>query len=1072
MPIPRLLPFLLLAAGLAAAAAHSAEAPARQRLLLSALDQPSQARAGGWRLDNARTDLLPTASGVKAGSRALRLRGEAAEAGAKGDFGIAEWLPGGCRKLGIWFYLSPTSNAATVGLQVQDAEGESLIYQVPAEGQGWKQVAVDPASGEFKQSYPQAGKNGKVDQPIRAVQAVWFAKAKGHTEVGVDGLEATVDAGAEAKPGLALELGPDDWMDAGSPLQAAVTLTNYAAQGRPVQVEIEVQHDPAYYSVPTPDPVWGSNHALGAKSWTEADGKRIEEGSLTDGRDNTSAETEYRGKHWKEAFQYVDLGRERRITRLTWQAGDANWVWKVDVDGSLDGKSYAPLPGLTGFELYKKWGQQTMPLASPTAARFLRLRYHHDGEVTDVIRMPAELGVYDGAADESWTLPSVGEKLLQQSRTESVPARDFASLPITMPKPLPTGAYLIAVRAKAGSETAVAYRHVLALPPAFQRSAEASHFGLNVSSPAQNPPLGRLGIGWVRFENLKWPMVSPGPNDFRFDGSVAPWRVDHDALMDGYRAQDLNILPFLFLTADYATSAPANIKRDRWGSYPPKDNALMQDFVYQTVARYGSTKHPAADLKTPDKKSGLNKIHVYEIWNEPNLTAPEWGPWVGTSDQYLDMFRAASEAAKKADPQALVTNAGYAGISLEIVDELVRHKYRDGKCALDFTDVLNVHYYTGPIPPEQATLDPNSDRSGAKAGSEPYEAALEKLVQWRDENKPGLPIWMTETGNDTGGPWGVPEAWQAARLPRTIMLALASGIDKVFVYRESGSTPSLHAASGLYRDDGSVKPLWLTYATLIRELDGVKPGVRLPYPDPNVRLYTWIRNNETVLTGWTVSGSASVKLDLGPCMVTDAFGYRKQEKVAALALSPFPTYVRGIGNPAGLKSMLDEAQVRLAAERRDHLRDVKRHAYLYDFGSTTSVGMTVIGNIRHYTPVLSANVFSEKEPAGFFPHPALGDDIRTWVQDPLERDGCKLDKSVSFRFKAAPGKYRLRLSASPFDVKGKATVTGAVGGEKTLGLTREGPAVELLVEVGTEPITVTFDSYTWLRWLTLVEEPG
>ena len=66
---------------------------------------------------------------------------------------------------------------------------------------------------------------------------------------------------------------------------------------------------------------------------------------------------------------------------------------------------------------------------------------------------------------------------------------------------------------------------------------------------------------------------------------------------------------------------------------------------------------------------------------------------------------------------------------------------------------------------------------------------------------------MTETGYDSAGPFGTTEAIQAARLPRVVMLCLANGVERVFVYRESGSTPSMHACSGVLRDDFSREPV-------------------------------------------------------------------------------------------------------------------------------------------------------------------------------------------------------------------------------------------------------------------------
>ncbi|HOW72523.1 MAG TPA: hypothetical protein PKY77_18135 [Phycisphaerae bacterium] len=57
------------------------------------------------------------------------------------------------------------------------------------------------------------------------------------------------------------------------------------------------------YHAAVPDPVFGVDCALGARSWTVADGKVVEEGSLTDGKDYTDAGTVCR----------LDKGREFRF---------------------------------------------------------------------------------------------------------------------------------------------------------------------------------------------------------------------------------------------------------------------------------------------------------------------------------------------------------------------------------------------------------------------------------------------------------------------------------------------------------------------------------------------------------------------------------------------------------------------------------------------------------------------------------------------------------------------------------------------------------------------------------------
>ena len=87
---------------------------------------------------------------------------------------------------------------------------------------------------------------------------------------------------------------------------------------------------------------------------------------------------------------------------------------------------------------------------------------------------------------------------------------------------------------------------------------------------------------------------------------VAPWNLQHDDIVKAYHDQGMNFLPFLFQTPEYATSAPASVQKNR-ESYPPKDNAQMADFVFQTVARYGSRNAPGGGTQDERQKDRLER---------------------------------------------------------------------------------------------------------------------------------------------------------------------------------------------------------------------------------------------------------------------------------------------------------------------------------------------------------------------------------------------------------------------------------------------------------------------------------
>lgn len=887
--------------------------------------------------------------------------------------------------------------------------------------------------------------------------------------LGIVLLAAAIAAGSESGQRTAFQslLTAPDTMEPGERLAAQVVLTNPSDAPASCVVSYCLQVDSAMFGGEPPDPRFGSDHALGARSWTEADGKTIEEGSLTDGKDYTDAETPWVRDHFSEAFQYVDLGHTRKITRISYLSGDANHSWKLDVAASPDGVAYTPIPGLQAVDTFKKWGTVVLPLRGPVEARYLRLRHHHDGAKESIIRMPCRLSVYDGADDELWDLPAVGEIVGHGQTVVEIGGRASNTAALTVDRPLAPGAYLLAARMECGQWRQLVYHRVLVLPKALEEVTAESRFGINGANGDFAPLIRRLGVGWVRFENLKWPFVSPEPGVYRFDGTVKPWVVNHDAIFKAYADAGLNVLPFLFMTAGYASSAPADVEPNRRSFYPPKDPQQFAEFAFQVAARYGTRPHEASVLKTADGVSGLGYLRVYEIWNEPNLTDPGWGPWVGTKEQYLELLRAAAEAVKRADPSAKVTNAGYAGIQVKTVDPLQAHTYADGKRPLDFVDILNVHFYSGRTAPEIATDDFNANQSGDTTAEEDFR----RLAAWRDRNKPGMPIWLTETGYDSAGPYGTDERTQAARLPRVVMLALANGMDKVFVYRESGSQPSMHAASGLLRDDGAMKPSWLTYATLVRQLDGVEGrATRLPCKDDNCRLYAWQTGSQTILTGWTVESDSRLDVNFGHATVTDAFGHeRRMDLSSGLPLSIFPVYIRDISESQAVEALLGQARAEEAQRQEQRRRLAQAEAYLFNFGGEVP-GVTLdVGRERPYQAVLAADVYSEEKGFGFSPGPAAEDQDRAWIRSDLDRTACKLMKGHEFRFRAKATRYILRLGVSPYG-DARVTIRGAAGGDKILDAAKGDAVVETMLDATGAPLSISVDNYANLRWLTAVEQ--
>ncbi len=856
------------------------------------------------------------------------------------DFVISKTPPGRIQYIGAWMYLTPESNVSKVGFQILDNsgnDGKPLVATVPADWKGWKWVEFNTQDATFappddvkKKSADAAPADASAAAPassapvlpLRNIHFIWFATKGGMTSVGLDGVAAVAKPDPSDKPYTVEVSGSNDG-EANGTFNGQLVVNNFSDKPIDVELAYSMQTNPQLYDKPLADPVVGNDRAIGSLSWIEFEGKRIENHTLTDGEAGTNFTTNNFPKGGGlEVFQFIDFGQARKITKIQFDSGDAKWLHKVDLATSPDGTEYTPVEGMQGIIIANKWGRHDMPVPAPFSARFLRLRYHNDGNPMTcndekmktfiAVNTFDELYVYDGIQPSELELPQVGTMVEQKTVKMTAPPHNFALLPITMTTPLKTGSYYFGARVT-GPSGAYLYTNDY-----FARSAQElkvgpeSRFGMNTAQPGYSPELKRLGVGWVRFENMKWGFFNEAPNQFKYARDDIPL----DTWMHQYHDAGLSILPYIFQTPPWDTSSPDGKRK---AEYPPKDYADYGKAMYQTVARYGSTKHPDSDLLTNDKISGLDWIHVYELWNEPD-NPPSWGSWEGSIEQYFDLYRVGAEQVKKADPKAIVTTAGFSGISMSLIDKVRSYKYPDGKCPLDFSDILNIHRYTGKQEPELATADPNAHRDN-KGPKEviTYENQLIDIADWRDHYKPAMPVWLTETGNDVGGPMGRTERYQAAKIPRDLMLCLANGMEKVFLYREVGSTPGQHAGSGVIREDTTFRPSYFTMATLTRQLDGVTDlrTLRLQTSNPNVRMYNWNRGKDHVFTAWTPQDTQPLGLDLGKCHVVDAFGAESDVEVTKdFVLTIFPVYITQITNPAPIAQLETEALAREDARKK------------------------------------------------------------------------------------------------------------------------------------------------------------
>ena len=1014
----------------------------------------------------------------KIGRDVLKFRGRTNPGGnGKGDFILSKSPPGHLLYLGAWVYLEAGSNVSQVGLQMTDAEGENFTATIPANWQGWKWIEF----GTDEKTFQPAGerKNGKIDFPLQAVHFAWSSPKEGENFVGVDGLAAVAQPDPADKP-YTIDIHMPGAGEGNGALEAQAVVNNFSDKPVEVQIRHSIQTNPQLDNRPVPDPVMGANRAQGCKSWVELDGKRIEDDSLTNDEPDTFFNTDRFSGY--EGFQFLDLGQARKISGLSYVSGDASRQHKIDFSASLDGKNYTVVEGLQGIDTANQWGgPHKIPVPKPFEARFLKLRYHSDGKKMTagsntgfiVFYAVSKLLVYDGLKPGELDMPKIGAPKGQGIVTITAPPHGFALAPLSVGASgaLAPGSYYFEAVAKGPDGYQLFSRNYFARPTTEVKTGPDSRFGMNASVPGYAQELKRLGVGWIRYENMQWPVFNDGPGKFNYERTD---NVPLDTSIGLYHEAGLSVMPYIMRTPLWATSAPPeNNRKDR---QPPKDYDDYAKALFETAARYGSTSHPADDLHTEDKKSGLGWITAYELWSEPN-NPPEWGDWAASMDKYFELFRKGAEAVKRADPASKVSIAGFSGIPLETIDRMRTYQYPDGKNVLDFTDILNVHYYTTRQEPEWATIDPKNNRHGEHSGEvATFEKMLRDLADWRDHFKPSMPIWLTETGYDVDGPMGRTERSQAAKIPRDLMLCLANGVEKVFLYRETGSTVTWHnhTSCGVMREDNTLRPSYFTMATLTRQLDGVTDlrTPRLLTTNPKVWLYNWKRGQDRVLAAWTPEGTEPLGLELGKCHVTDAFGFESDVEVGKdFPLSMFPVYITRITQSEPVTNLEKEAATAETQRRKawDFLLN-KAHVYLYDFGSHKNVLSETYGLPRPVIPVEAADAYDAAKGFGFVSKEGKDNWVPWETDTPLEKGSVSFPGPDGFQFQvdAAPGSYELELRAVDAAPDAKLTVVGAQGGDVTVLLINAG-LTKVKITTAKQPLVFKLPPNIKVQWLMLVE---
>jgi len=316
---------------------------------------------------------------------------------------------------------------------------------------------------------------------------------------------------------------------------------------------------------------------------------------------------------------------------------------------------------------------------------------------------------------------------------------------------------------------------------------------------------------------------------------------------------------------------------------PPKDTAEYENFLTKMVERY------------------QKNIAAWEIGNEPDS---QCAGYQNNPQSYFDLLKISYETIKKADPSAIVLNAGAVEIDMieaESIKTFWTKFFELG--GGQYLDKFNLHY--------------NNEKDGAKPDSSVFLADLAFYNDLMKNNGGVKPIWITEFGTYSGTPTsqnqsapaqGQPGSFasgssktnprrtlpagqqvqgqtsfptqspefQAAWYFKNSILAFNSGTERIFP-DFVGPSDSPLGASAMFDTSGQPRLFLGTLKTIATKLSGFAKVEKIADSQ-----YKFTVNNKTVYALW--SGTLPNEIS-GKVKVTDIKGQEQTMDATGIKLS-------------------------------------------------------------------------------------------------------------------------------------------------------------------------------------------
>ena len=321
----------------------------------------------------------------------------------------------------------------------------------------------------------------------------------------------------------------------------------------------------------------------------------------------------------------------------------------------------------------------------------------------------------------------------------------------------------------------------------------------------------QAGVRWVRL-NAEWKAVE-GRGKGQYNAGVL---AEYDYAVAKVREAGIKVIMPIADGVPYWASADPAKYQDASGShwnryYRPTRMSDYADYVRFIAARYST-----------------QGVHVFEIWNEPNL--PRFWPSGPNAAEYTEMLKAGYAGAHAGDPDATVLLGGLSDNDSGFLQQV----YAAGGRA--FFDGVADHTYPSKAP---TSCWEESGRM-ARTAFCGIEEVRKTMVANGDSAKK---IWITEFGWSTySSPWGVTEAQQAEYLTSAFKkleaypyVAAALWYSFRNIYWLKDDPASWDANLGLLRVDFSPKPAYSAfkaYATAPQGSTSPPPPTAPTEPSP------------------------------------------------------------------------------------------------------------------------------------------------------------------------------------------------------------------------------------------------